>query len=132
MSKLKKLIITAASVLTLVAASVPVFAAVDPGVSTEAYIGYSINNSNYVVGKAYATTTTSTMTKLNVQGTFSKGTVQKEQGVASVTTKNTEAAWYTTDSNQYAASTTGWKLSSVSRTYYSGGSYDQDTASDSW
>ncbi|PZD93230.1 hypothetical protein DNH61_24610 [Paenibacillus sambharensis] len=127
----KKLIVSVVTAIALVGAALPAFAAVDPDVTTNAYIDYSQGSTTYVRGKSYARTTNTKMTKLNVQGVFSTSSgSQLESAVVSTTTKGEEAAWYTKDKTYSAKGS--YKLNTTSRTYYSGGSYDQDYASTSW
>ncbi|SDX79958.1 hypothetical protein [Paenibacillus sp. CF384] len=109
----------------------PASAAIDPNVSTNAYINYSQSSSTYVRGKAYAVTTNSNMQSLNVNGVFSQGGVQKESGVGSTTTIGSEAAWYTKDLTYKA--NVSCSLSVASRTYYKNGtSSDQSYSNTTW
>ncbi|GFN29827.1 hypothetical protein [Paenibacillus xylaniclasticus] len=127
---MKKKLLCSATALTILGAAVvlPVFAAnPDPNASTNAYISWSQNYSNKVRGKAYASTSNPKMTKINVSGSFYQGSTLKESGTGTATSVGTEASWYTKDG--VYADTNSYTLNAASRTYYSGGSYDQHYAS---
>ena len=124
----KKLVVLGVSSLILLSSVAPVFAATDPNVSTNAYIDYVVGSSTLIKGKAYAITTNPNMTQLNVAGAYYQNNVKKESGSGSTTKKGTYAEWY---SGNYSA-TVPATVEAASRTYYNGGSYDQDYASYTW
>ncbi|CAM3650060.1 hypothetical protein COLU111180_01250 [Cohnella lubricantis] len=112
------------------ATAIPVFAAVDPYAETVAYIDWSVNYSNKVRGKAYAITSNPSMTKINVTASFYQDGTKKESGTGSTTNLNQEAYWLTKDG--VYDETNSYSMDVASRTYYSGGSYDQQYASTTW
>jgi len=127
----KKLLGSLAAVMVLAAVvMIPVSAAPDPNASTTAYIDWSVNYSNKVRGKAYAITSNPIMTQINVAGSFLQGSTVKESGTGSSTSRNVEASWFTKDG--VYADTNSYTLNAASRTYYSGGSYDQQYDSTTW
>lgn len=131
---MKKTAIVSLSAALFFAIAIPSFAkdidTPDPYVNTNAYIGESLKYDGIVRGKSYAMTSNSNMTKLTVQGTFYQSGTKKESGSSSTTTKNYETDWSTKD-GVYSDSGS-YTLNTASRTYFSGGKYAQDYASDSW
>jgi len=131
---MKKVTLAAAATSLFLAIAIPTFAAdintPDPNVTTDAFIGTSQYYPNTVRGKSYALTSNTKMTSLNVQGTFYQSGSQKETGTATTSSRNTEAAWYTKDG--VYSNKGSYTLNTASRTYFSGGKYAQDYASDSW
>lgn len=105
-------------------------AAVDPYVYTDAFIGESQYYEGKIRGKSYALTSNPNMTKLNVHGVFYSSGTKVEEGIGSTTLKNEEAYWFTKDGVYNVRGS--YLLNTASRTYYNGGSYDQDYASDTW
>ena len=124
----KKIVVFGVSSLILLSSVMPVSAATDPYVSTNAYIGYAPGSSTLIKGKAYASTSNPNMTQLNIAGAYYQNGVKKENGSNSTTTKDYEVAWY---SGNYSA-TVPASVQAASRTYYNGGSYDQDYDSYNW
>lgn len=131
---MKKTAIVSLTAALFWAVTIPSFAedidTPDPNVDTNAYIGSSQSYDGKVRGKSYATTSNTKMTKLTVQGTFYQSGNKKESGSSSTTKRNSEATWYTKD-GVYSDSGS-YSLNTASRTYFSGGKYAQDYASDSW
>ena len=125
-----KLSLIGLALAAIVVAAIPTSAESDPYAETVAFIDWSVYHPNKVRGKAYASTTNPKMTKINVQGSFYQGSTLKESGVASQTIIGYEAAWYTADG--VYADTNSYTLNAASRTYYNGGSYDQQYDSYSW
>lgn len=127
----KKMFGTLAAMMMMTAViMIPVSAAPDPNASTTAYIDWSVYYSNKVRGKAFAMTSNPIMTQINVAGSFLQGSTLKESGTGSTNSRNTEASWFTKDG--VYADTNSYTLNAASRTYYAGGSYDQQYDSTTW
>ncbi|MNJ46149.1 hypothetical protein D3C77_412730 [compost metagenome] len=131
---MKKVTLATVATSLFLAIAIPTFAAdidtPDPNAQTAAFIGSSQYYANTVRGKSYALTSNTKMTSLNVQGTFYQSGSQKETGTGTTSSRNTEASWYTKDG--VYSNKGSYTLNTASRTYFSGGKYAQNYASDSW